>query len=214
MNEHQILFTAPMVRALLDGSKTQTRRIVKPQPKLVTTQWEHAVAGSGVWMATGPSEATGGTRQTWGWALCPYGQPGDQLWVRETHRPIFGQTCGLIAVDYKADPEEKWGRMRDSMGCSKWTPSIHMRREYSRINLQIESVRVERLQDISEADARAEGARSLDVATGRETLDPNARHGSYVAHYKHIWQEINGPLSWAANPWVWVIDFKREDLSI
>lgn len=216
MKERPILFNAPMVRALLDGSKTQTRRVVKPQPSFFGSM-------------TNPNQPF----KTLDAGLhcpirCPYGQPGDRLWVRESFDIIEGQTPDyVIGVDYRASHPEcsptvtgtverfqagrdtwQW-RMKDIHGMRKWKPSIHMPRTASRITLEITGVRVERLQDISEADARAEGARSMDVVSGRETLDPNARQGSYVAHYKHIWQEINGPGSWGANPWVWVIEFKR-----
>ena len=179
MKERPILFSAPMVRALLDGSKTQTRRIVKLKHRAE----DATVAGAfkrPEWLST-----------------CPYGQPGDRLWVRETHRPIFGQSCGLIAIDYRADSEEKGERMPDHAGRPKWTPSIHMRREYSRVQLEIVAVRVERLQDISEADAQAEG------------VDPATCVHHFYNGFAKLWTGINGPGSWDANPWVWVVEFRR-----
>jgi len=186
MKERPILFSAPMVRALLDGSKTQTRRIAKPAFLDFKGQSFFNVDKS------------------------PYGVLGDRLWVRETHTPIFGQTCGLIEVDYKADPRERWERMQDHLGSRKWTPSIHMRREYSRITLEIVSVRVERLQDITEDDAIAEGvdgpmcAAAVGRAPSRFKLLPAAVHG-----YSHLWETINGAGSWDANPWVWAVEFRR-----
>lgn len=220
MNTRPILFSAPMVRTLLDGSKTQTRRIVKPQPFREDYMTDEGVRRQ---FAT----------------LAPYGQPGDRLWVRETHRPIFGQTCGLIAIDYRADPREKWERLGDQIGApTKWTPSIHMKREYSRILLEIVSVRVERLNDCSEVDARAEGIFFTDYGRrcGHGGLGwkdvgnceyPEAHHpqrdgwmwdktatheqciGSARSAYGALWESINGAGSWAANPWVFVIEFKR-----
>lgn len=197
MKERPILFSAPMVRALLGGSKTQTRRVVKPQP----TMYE-------------PGQCVGVSDMINDSLICPYGQPGDRLWVRETHRAIWGQSPGyLIGVDYKADPQEKWERMRDHMDRPQWTPSIHMRREYSRILLEIISVRVERLQDINGRDASAEGAPRY-ACDGPHCPDGengcNARGCAGAREwYEELWNEINGAGSCAANPWVWVVEFKR-----
>lgn len=201
MKERPILFSAPMVRALLDGSKTQTRRPYKVRYH-PDTGCEMAASE----LVREPQHVID--------RCCPYGRPGEQLWVRETHRPIFGQTCGLIAVDYKADPQEKWERMRDHAGKPKWTPSIHMKREYSRILLEIVAVRVERLNECSAADAVAEGIRRVGPGFERWHPDPAdvAHTGSTqdaVLAYRGLWESINGAGAWAANPWVWVIEFKR-----
>lgn len=205
--ERPILFQSAMVRALLDGSKTQTRRIVRDLPAWPITEICHDAGGTAKWMPNGPS-ASGTGMAAGHWRHCPYGKPGDRLWVRETHRPIFGQTCGLITVDYQADPREKWERLGDAPDClikSKWTPSIHMRREYSRILLEIVSVRAERLQDISEADAAAEGwQRRSEVSN-----DPDVHSDAARDWYRDLWEEINGLDSWNTNPWVWVVEFKR-----
>lgn len=221
ITERPILFSAPMVRALLDGSKTQTRRVVKPQPErcelggFITTdkqgrRWAHGL---------GSNEA--GTRRNFLYR-CPYGKPGDRLWVRETYADAG---CRLT---YRADAD-------DGAHCQvkKWTPAIHMFRADSRILLEIISVRVERLQDISEADADAEGCERLD--SEREVADwalcdrcggtrlhralgPNGgviedvdcvECDTYVKRYKHLSESINGAGSWDANPWVWVVEFKR-----
>lgn len=201
MKERPILFSAPMVRALLNGSKTQTRRICKPAQAAALTYVVDAPYGQ--W---GDEDGNVLFRS-------PHGYLGDRLWVRETHRPIFGQTCGLIAVDYKADPQEKWERMRDHAGRPKWTPSIHMRREYSRVLLEIVSVRVERLNDCSEADAAAEGCTYHEPANhlchGGWSHDGHYVHQTALASYERLWEQINGAGSWPANPWVWVIEFKR-----
>jgi hypothetical protein len=122
--------------------------------------------------------------------LCPYGQPGERLWVRETHAHIYkGNVTPATRrhddVAYKAD-----GFAVDEYVYGPWKPSIHMLRWASRITLKVTGVRVERLGDLSESDARAEGVQS-------------------VAEFKELWASINGPGSWAANPWVWAVSFKR-----
>ncbi len=188
MKERPILFSAPMVRALLDGSKTQTRRIVKPQPVMYE-----------------PGQCVGVSDMINDSLVCPYGQPGNRLWVRETHRPIWSQTPGyLINVDYRADPREKWERLGDQIGMpTKWTPSIHMRREYSRILLEIVSVRVERLNEIGVEEIQAEG-----VQTTQEAIMVDGCRAR-VVDFANLWESINGAGSWAANPWVWVVEFRR-----
>lgn len=209
MKQRPILFNGAMVRAILDDSKTQTRRVVKPQPLLHTTHWDSSASAPSLWMGTGPSEATGGTRQTWGWSRCPFGQVGDQLWVRETFSDVYGnggdEEERLEHVMYKAD-----GDTDPYVIGGRWTPSIHMPRWASRIQLEITGVRVERLQNISEEDAFAEGvnnkiaAEAVHKAPSRFTLLPATVHG-----YAHLWDSINGAGAWETNPWVWAIDFKR-----
>ena len=178
MKERPILFSAPMVRALLAGTKTQTRRTCN-HPGLKDLSYI-VNCGDGWW---GDEE---GDFQ----ARCPYGQPGDRLWVRETFCDDWLADAGGVA--YRAD-----GGMDAEMfdaGCT-WRPSIHMPRSLSRITLEVTGVRVERLQDISEADAIAEG-----------TPFP---FGGWVGGYQKLWESINGPGSWDLNPWVWVVEFKR-----
>jgi hypothetical protein len=195
--EHPILFSAPMVRALLNGSKTQTRRVVKPTP-----EW---IGQSGVLSYRG--------RVGLPHALSPYGQPGDRLWVREsiflskeTDRHHYSAT-GLIGpgVDYEKEPPPAIGLPAKSI------PSIHMPRWASRITLEITGVRVERLQDISTTDCRAEGCVLLGQGpsvTTRDLLWSGREWASGCAWYRELWESINGPGSWDANPWVWVIEFK------
>ncbi|UGB46950.1 hypothetical protein LQ772_06575 [Frateuria edaphi] len=221
MLELPILFSAPMVRVILAGRKTQTRRVVKPQPNLQTTEWSAAAGDTGRWIGLGPSEATGGTRQTWGWAPCPYGAPGDRLWVRETWGYRVG--CGVnptteAVIEYRADSskatlpvpagESGLPRQRPNMTDEEllawwesWRPSIHMPRWASRITLEVTGVRVERLQDISGDDACAEGI-DLDF---HDSWHPSNQRGAF----KKLWESINGAGSWDANPWVWVVDFRR-----
>lgn len=228
MKERPILFSAPMVRALLAGTKTQTRRVVKTQP----------AGGAGFH----PVEPYRTSRGDWNWVLaatghgtgdpfpCPYGRPGDRLRVKEAawmwceRRPNGKTKTGRdkwlyvpmreAPVHYAADHPKrpavdvvspatgnKWGwRLKIGRFLPAWA---------SRITLEVTEVRVERLQDISEADARAEGAKECDPVSGREVLlaGPSQR-GSFVLHYRDIWEQINGTGSWAANPWVWAVSFK------
>lgn len=197
MKERHILFSAPMVRALLAGTKTQTRRVVKPEGAHEMFQFRGTTA------ATGADEPTG----DWGWCgsprvvnkhiRCPYGKPGDRLWVRETwavpHRydhlgPSNIPTRG-VPTHYAATEER---------GGLRWRPSIHMCRWVSRITLEVTAVRVERLQDISEADAQAEGCTGSPLGAAADRI-----------LYAKLWDQINGPGAWDANPWVWVLSFRR-----
>ena len=155
MAERPILFSAPMVRAILAGTKMQTRRALRPG-----TWWtaEHGV----IRMAPAGLACTGFAP-----VACPYGTPGDRLWVRETHMDLGA--CYLYRADASAEQE----RALVAPG-QRWRPSIHMPRAASRITLEVTGVRVERLQDISEADARAEGSPCVDEVSGREVLFPDA----------------------------------------
>ena len=205
MKEHPILFSAPMVRALLNGSKMQTRRVCKPAQ---AASLSHVVdCPHGQW-----GDEDGDVL-----FKSPYGVLGDRLWVRETHAKIIGQSGGWIETDYFATYKHG-DRLGDSLGVKKrWTPSIHMPRAASRINLEVTGVRVERLQDISEADALAEGVEALDSAMGcfyKNYLTSNGYEhhftcGSTVESYRTLWESINGAGGWAANPWVWVVEFQR-----
>lgn len=202
MRERPILFSGPMVRAILEGRKTQTRRIVKPQPVF----W----VGGSCWY---PSEEDKRARHYANEEhfqkgsptdFSPYGQPGDHLWVRETwfdtepfrDAPLFSARASRFA--FRADA--------DSIGCHKWRPSIHMPRAASRITLEVTGIRVERLQEISGADCLAEGVGApvgTPLAYGSVTAAWNMRE------YARLWEQINGPGSWGKNPWVWVIEFWR-----
>ncbi|TWI69016.1 hypothetical protein IP91_00081 [Pseudoduganella lurida] len=190
MTERGILFSAPMVRALLDGTKTQTRRVVKPHPRDdAFVLLDH---GDGWWpYRSEDGESANVDNMEYPFA-CPYGQPGDRLWVRETwgfnpdHPGIIAHVC------YRADP----GHEHDGI---TWKPSIHMPRAASRILLEIVSVRVERLQDTSRGDAMDEGCPFPNMAQG---ADPRQ-------WYAELWENINGAGSWAANPWVWALEFRR-----
>jgi len=213
MKEIPILFSAPMVRALLAGTKTQTRRVVKPQPP-----------------ADGDRNC-GYSAPVWGWTRnempsaewhkvrCPYGQPGDRLWVREAWRSTGdGGRCDHMPprdmqahhvwyeVDGKAPQDECVGKLRRSMFMPRWA---------SRITLEVTEVRVERLQDISDADAIAEGIESFTdfLPSGHWRRYDKATFNSYVSSpvdsYASLWESINGAGSWEANPWVWAVSFRR-----
>lgn len=200
MPERPIIFSGPMVRAILAGTKTQTRRV-----------WKLPRGCS--WYAGHGGEAAGMVQDDDGpawWHVseqrCPYGRPGDRLWVREAWRalrrfdsmmpPLDIEWRSMVAYeadtptgDYRQAPHGRMGKLR---------PPIHMPRWASRITLEITGVRVERLQDVSAADCWAEGIEhSPDV-------DP-------VHEYSDLWRSIYGPGSWAANPWVWVVEFQRVD---
>ena len=203
MNSRPILFSAPMVRALLDGRKTQTRRVFKPERMTWDAKGRyttHAMRGGEVVMTgSGPFLPNDWLH------YCPYGQPSDRLWVRETwsdnsatHVPGINQR-----VYYRADYPE--GSYKSVL---HWHPSIHMPRWASRITLEITGVRVERLQDISEADAIAEGV-SYDPGEGGTYWVPGLGCSSDTAtgSYRLLWESINGPGSWGANPWVWLVEF-------
>lgn len=208
MKERPILFNGPMVRALLDGSKTQTRRVLKQatgQSLSVGIEDEPGVAELSWLYGDGPGhEVHESTKRI----PCPYGQPGDRLWVRET---FSGPHCMEAGEDFPAVPPGKWAQCSQiwywadgEPSYGDWTkprPSIHMPRYFSRITLEVVSVRVERLHACNEVDAIAEGAPWAACGSPQE--------GSHKAGYAKLWESINGPGSWGANPWVWVVEFRR-----
>lgn len=226
MRERPILFSGPMVRALLAGTKTQTRRPVKPAPPANTVamgRWQDPGPEPAYWafLRDGPVEHDhpfGGAElhgEPW---RCPYGQPGDRLWVREAWRApaefdrvkpsdLRAPSGGLLGtpIVYEATRHEsvQFGKLRPGMFMPRWA---------SRILLEVTDVRVERLQDISEVDAQAEGL--LALSSGADltwTVDAAAASEHVTARetYAWLWDEINGPGSWDANPWVWVVGFRR-----
>lgn len=222
MKECQILFNGPMVRAILERRKTQTRRVCRLQP--------HDAAGM-VWWPDGAGTDTGTSGGAPGIYLkkCPYGELGDRLWVREAFAYSVIDPEGLPPED---DPEnydiiyrstyQQGGWWTDGEGNAikaPWKPSIHMPRWASRITLEITGVRVERLQDISEEDARSEGIAMRQISNGDPrtgcrdvfglSCDDNAWASSASQAYKDLWESIKGPGSWESNPWVWVVEFKR-----
>lgn len=195
MRERPILFAGPMVRAILSGEKTVTRRVMKPQPTVTETYLREREA----WVAglTLSDHVNNAWQSGFIDVPCPYGEPGDRLWVRETYGDAG---CRLT---YRAD-------LDDGAHCmvKRWIPSIHMPRSSSRILLEIIKVRVERLQDISDEQCIAEGIGVTKHAVGVKLTSP---HDESVprAMFRELWQSINGAESWAANPWVWVVEFRR-----
>jgi hypothetical protein len=219
MKERGILFSAPMVRALLAGTKTQTRRALKRQP-WASCSIEEGGDGESPFVysslhGAGPGHEVEEERTP---CRCPYGVPGDRLWVRETwafERNAIGSAREEEGpFVYRATDSEQ-RRL-----CDRWRPSIHMPRWASRILLEIVSVRVERLQDIRAADARAEGLHRYpyDWRDSEFPLDDVAyepfegfgtRYSCASQAYCALWESINGAGSWAANPWVWSVEFRR-----
>lgn len=210
IKERPILFQGAMVRALLNGTKTQTRRVMKPQPRRVD---------GGVPFGDGPAWAH--AEPCTAMIRCPYGQRGDRLWVRETSAQNWNQLSDTRmdrSYVYRADGEQ---RAQDNGTDLPWRPSIHMPRVASRITLEITGVRVERLQDISEADAVAEGVIDLPLAVmppgslwaAHATAGPKLHAKTAAGAYRLLWESINGPDSWDANPWVWVVEFIRIEVA-
>ena len=208
MKERPILFKAPMVQAILSGQKTQTRRVIKPQPQMVANRTIEPWSGNALDLQR-LLEKSG--------KHCPYGQPGDQLWVRETW--FDAESALHSCVLYKASDDHPGNEV-------VWRSPIHMPRWASRILLEIVSVRVERLQDISEVDAIAEGMLSLrnrawdrqhfpewrylfDEAVAKDEKPPIGPSPKQC--YEALWNAIHGPDAWDANPWVWAMEFRRFD---
>jgi len=228
MKERGILFTADMVRAILEGRKTQTRRIMKQQPhsppfKISCSEWE--------------------TSQ--GQFTCPYGIVGDRLWVRETWRGVCsgeiegGEGALRYGIQYRADNFIRWNERETVMSGGwkdtdkpmqfrdpPWKPGIHLRKGDSRITLEITNVRVQRVQEISREDVNAEGTpgmiggkyqcdrcngngRNHTWPDGCPHCEPKGSGLNHTRHYWALWQSINGPGSWEKNPWVWAITFKK-----
>lgn len=198
--ERPILFSAPMVRAILAGTKTQTRRVAKI---------DSVAYGKPVqWVSVAP--CTTGIMEV----RCPYGEPGDRLWVRESF-------SGARAYETRGYPLREWGNKifywADGQPRSgDWTrprPSIHMPRSLSRITLEITGVRVEKLQEISEADAVAEGTPCYVCGRVMDGLGEDDCHCFHTkarpSDYRALWEQINGRGSWDANPWVWVLEFRK-----
>lgn len=181
--------------------------------------WEPATIGGldgGVTAAgnTAPEQVGIWHTRTGDVTLCPYGVAGNQLWVRETFSPIYPQDPDYnegkpIAYDYAATYQHG-DRLGDSLGIKKtWKPSIHMPRAASRITLEITGVRVERLQDISEADAIAEGIEKHMTGLWLPCREEGKAHIDPRLAYRDLWESINGTDSWDKNPWVWAIAFQR-----
>jgi hypothetical protein len=229
MTERPILFSAPMVRAILTGQKTQTRRIVNPQPERVREHMDGRirVPDGWRWRECYGADDGGGFAEELA-ANCRYGNVGDRLWVKETWRtsvccddkaPSVLETPGNgfgWPVWYAADGGAvTWRGAKEGgpgfVNPGKTRVSIHMPRWASRITLAITSVRAEGLHDIGEADAKAEGA-ACRIAPGGDLAGAFAGLGgdvNYRAHFRDLWDSINGERApWASNPWVWAVTFE------
>lgn len=196
MKTTPILFSGPMVRAILDGRKTVTRRVVKPQPNYVNKLGIPFYPDG-----KGPVD----------YRLCPYGTTGDQIWVKETF--------GCIGRSPKDGPPPKGEESTTVYRATstvvphviKWRPSIHMPRWASRLTLEIVSVRVERLQDMTEEDAKNEGLDFVGDGAARWGVKglPDSWGNDPRQSFRSLWESINGPGSWERNDWVWVVEFRR-----
>lgn len=243
MRERPIIFNADMVRAVLDGKKTQTRRIMREQPEVI--QKEDEFGKPGFWIPFNAGKTM--VRNEDMYIACPFGLKGDRLWVRETWADVNHDGCPAVA--YRADGEVRdlneddgeeddpnlekywfanWYPDLISGTEGRWTPSIHMPRWASRITLEITGVRVERLNSISEADAKAEGLAEITKDGSLFKFGIPDRDGypgtddkgwpwtewerNPVNAYCKLWQSIYGADSWQANPWVWVVEFKRVEV--
>jgi hypothetical protein len=210
MKERPILFSAPMVRALLDASKTQTRRVCKPMNAWVVKDCLEVRNVDGVL-----HHFLKGAQQPIERLRSPYGQPGDRLWVKETWSEVGTMDPGLIVyrADYRACVPAQYQNLPPAAEI-KWKPSLFMRRTASRILLEVVSVRVERLQDISEADAVAEGVvkfsdNLINGIPGWKGYPEAIPRPTAKDAYVDLWELINGINSWDVNPWVWVVEFWR-----
>jgi len=223
MKERPILFNAEMVRAVLGGRKTQTRRVVKPQPphwRWADRKWDDSCA----------NVAMSASREYW--VKCPYGLPGDRLWGRETfqwvdpmdwsgtivecpsidkwplHPEDWTTGCREVGVAYRAEGEaEDQLLLPPDLG---WRPSIHMPRWVSRINLEVTGVRVERVREISEDDAVDEGIPVMIEGHIWYCADGENTTREPIDAFETLWDSINAKhgFGWDSNPWVWVVEFE------
>lgn len=256
VRERPILFSESMVRAILDGRKTQTRRVVSDRtsrgnyraselllndPRTFADPGPSPAGNPGWYLHAHLNAPLIEARRGWEPGDCdpeiverlyPWVFVGDQLWVREGWR-WFGRALGGGVVtggfEYRegqtqrkfedfAEPDSRWEDFKAAFiedRANSWKPSIHMPRWASRITLEITNVRVERVQDISTADAWAEGIRPEDVAehAGDGTADLCDPETAVIDDFRMLWDSLNAPrgFSWIANPWVWVLEFRRVD---
>lgn len=207
--ERPIIFSGSMVRAILEGRKTQTRRVVKNVPPGDTPVFDMWFSGR----------------------ACPYGEPGDRLWARETWADVNTDSGPAIAyradgdlrfcsddafpVEYERYPGGKFSMWSADLFAGHpghaWRPSIHMPRWAARILLEVVSVRVERLNEINGLDALAEGLIDLGIPESRWHWDASAAEGFFAPWraFRALWESINGEGSWKQNPFVWVVEFRR-----
>lgn len=247
MKERPILFSGPMVRAILEGRKTVTRRVMKPQPEPCDADDPR---GGHWWPSREHQTMLHVQEELQQWTglaghACPYGEPGDRLWVRESCAQVFevdipaGRPVGPVGTAgspshpdwksryvYKADgdmPNVQWHHVGDCQPV-RWTPSIHMPRLASRILLEITAVRVERLHDgegetAYESRYIAEGINRIHHGDGEyyyHAFQNEPGPGNWCDPFdawRELWVSVNGAESWDANPWVWVVEFKRLEVA-
>ncbi|WP_313439410.1 hypothetical protein [Atlantibacter hermannii] len=223
MKERGMIFNGEMVRAILDGRKTQTRRIISERHLNLIDLGSQI--GECYPLECGIDHENS---QSYYREHCQFGKPGDRIWVRETYQgPLFDYEHMEAYLEdnskfekpdfcvYRADgkPAPEFYDADDNLHCC-WRPSIHMPRWASRITLEITGVRVERLNGISETDAKAEGIDMEALFDSQDCYDCIADHNmtgrpTATGSFKYLWESIYGAESWQANPWVWVIEFKR-----
>ncbi|HDU1493030.1 TPA: hypothetical protein REW05_004683 [Klebsiella pneumoniae] len=215
MTERGMIFNGEMVRAILDGRKTQTRRIIKWKQTRFTEIGEREDGSKWPWSEDAEHACDF-------WHPCPFGAVGDRIWVREAFR-VHSRATDVATLVYKASERNSWTEQTHRVPVAvcnkpatpeKWTPSLHMPRWASRILLEITGVRVERLNAISEEDAEAEGIDMEALYDSQDCYDCIADHNmtgrpTVTGAFKYLWESIYGDESWNSNPWVWVIDFKR-----
>ncbi|HCI6678690.1 TPA: hypothetical protein NPP42_001886 [Klebsiella pneumoniae] len=198
ISDRGMIFNAEMVRALLDGRKTQTRRPIKWKQTRFTEIGEREDGSKWPWSEDAEHACDF-------WHPCPFGAVGDRIWVREAFR-VHSRATDVATLVYKASERNSWTEQTRRVPVAvcnkpatpeKWTPSLHMPRWASRILLEITGVRVERLRSMSQDDARAEG-----VIAASGPMEAGLA-------FRELWDSIYGEESWKANPWVWVIEFKR-----
>ncbi|HDK6379829.1 TPA: hypothetical protein M4180_002692 [Klebsiella pneumoniae] len=211
MKERGMIFNGEMVRAILDGRKTQTRRIIK-DCTVGRDQISKFIQIEKKFIGCYPEDVPELIRE-----CCPYGVPGDRIWVREAFR-VHSRATDVATLVYKASERNSWTEQTHRVPVAvcnkpatpeKWTPSLHMPRWASRILLEITDVRVERLNAISQEDAQAEG---MELTGWRPTYSDPDSGGEVMTPYDNfaeLWSSIYGEGSWKADPWVWVIEFKR-----
>lgn len=213
MKERGMIFNGEMVRAILDGRKTQTRRPIKWKQTRFTEIGEREDGSKWPWSEDAEHACDF-------WHPCPFGAVGDRIWVREAFR-VHSRATDVATLVYKASERNSWTEQTHRVPVAvcnkpatpeKWTPSLHMPRWASRILLEITDVRVEKLNAISEKDATAEGvppAGSLLPDYPGTFLTPKGDFATAKVAFQRLWESIYGEESWNANGWVWVIEFKR-----
>lgn len=236
-----ILFSTPMVKALLEGRKTQTRRIVRKPKAIIGTPSDGTWDDDDVEIANTSEGYAAECRDERGdgydlMLKCPYGKPGDRLWVKETHRLVAWDEEAEMLVQYQSDNAKEWcyfdGESHDEYMdswerknrkyCTEeneklypdldrlpWVSSLFMPRWASRITLEITDVRVQRVKDISEEDAKAEGVATNNLGQFLPPYPSAAGFTTAKRAYAELWDSINGAGSWDSNPWVWALTFKR-----